>query len=81
MQLEKSKSKIALKFIGILFSLVSVLLILAILYMFPLLNETHLNNDLKLFFTSATILLVTTATISVFIWWIVFNKRWFEIGE
>ncbi len=66
-----------LKFIGLLFTGISVALLFFIFWLAPVVNESQDIVEAKGFFVAALILGITTLTISAFIWWIVFNPKWF----
>ena len=81
MQVQKSNSKFVLKLIGMLFTVISFALLFFIYWLAPVLNDSPDAMEAKGFFTAALILGVTTLTISAFIWWIVFNPKWFVSQE
>lgn len=81
MQVPKSNSKFVLKLIGMLFTVISFGLLFFIYWLAPVLNEATDALEAKGFFTAALILGITTFTISAFIWWIVFNPKWFLSQE
>jgi len=60
-----------------LFTGISLALLFFIYWLAPVVNESKDILEAKGFFTAAVILGITTITISAFIWWIVFNPKWF----
>ncbi|MBL0341612.1 MAG: hypothetical protein IPP71_12120 [Bacteroidetes bacterium] len=78
---ESGKSRLVLKLIGVLFTLISIALIALILWISPALFDAAQNTEFNGFFTSALILAFTTFTISIFIWWIVFNNKFFVVKD
>ncbi len=73
----QSKAVFTLKIIGSLFSVVSLLLIFLCAWLFFDVHETANHVDYKGFLVATGILAMATMTISIFIWWIVSNKRKF----
>jgi len=72
-----SNSVFILKLIGTLFSVVTVLLLSLTLWMIFNSPQAAQEKELQGLMVSSGILTVATATIAVFIWWIVSNKSRF----
>lgn len=77
METPKTNSVFILKLIGSLFSIISLVLSGFILWMLLNNHEIKAGSEYKSFLISLAILNAATATIAVFIWWIVSNKNKF----
>ncbi len=72
-----SNSVFILKLIGSLFSLITVLLSGLVAWLLMDAHGTDPGNDYRGFIIAAGILNAATATIAIFIWWIISNKKRF----
>ena len=72
-----TNSVFILKLIGTLFSIVTILLLALTIWMVFNAPEAQEEKELQGLMVSSGILTAATATIAVFIWWIVSNKRRF----
>ncbi len=77
MENQKSNAVFILKLIGSLFSIITVLLLGLILWLVFESKDIESSADYKGFVLATGILNAATATIAVFIWWIVSNKKKF----
>ena len=75
MESAKSQSIFILKLIGTLFSVISIGLLGLIVWMLFITNEPGI--EFKSFLLATGILNAATATIAIFIWWIISNKSKF----
>jgi hypothetical protein len=77
MESSKSNSIFILKLIGSLFSVVALLLSGLIVWLLFESHEIEPGADYKGFIVATGILNAATATIAIFIWWIISNKNKF----
>jgi hypothetical protein len=77
MEASRSNSVFILKLIGSLFTLITVVLSVTVVWLFIQKHEMEPSADFQGFLLATVILNAATATIAAFIWWIISNRKKF----
>ena len=76
-----TNSKYVLILIGSLFSIIGIALFVLLVWITPSVNNNAANTDFEGVYVGIILLAITTFTISGFIWWIVFSKKWLNTAS